>query len=112
MLFRSTMKMKWLRYYSEISIIYLVACIFYLHCKLDGLSDYLHMYYQCLHYDTINVTIILSEVKNIVIEIYNEFFTKYNLGDIGSSQSTETQNESTSKISRGYKLLLNRQKKK
>ena len=77
-----TMKMKWLHYYGEIPIIYLVACVFYPCCKLDGLSDYLHMYYQCLHYDMINVRTILSEVKNIVIKLYNEFSTKYNLGDL------------------------------
>ena len=61
--------------------------------------------------DAINVTTIVREVKNVVIELYNEFYTKYNLSDIGSSQSTEIQNDSTSKISRGYQLLLHRQKK-
>ena len=53
------------------------------------------MYYQCLYYDTVNVRTILSEVKNVVIELYNEFYTKYNLDDIRSSQSTEIQNENT-----------------
>ena len=69
------------------------------------------MYYQCLHYDMVNVRIILSEVKNVIIELYNKFYTKYNLSNIGFSQSTETQSESIGKISRGYQLLLHRQKK-
>ena len=69
------------------------------------------MYYQCLHYDAINVTTTVREVKNVVIELYNEFYTKYNLGDIGSSHYTKTQNESTVKISKWYKILLHRQKK-
>ena len=76
------MKIKQLHYYREIPIIYLVACVFYPRCKLDGLSDFLHTYYQCLHYDAINVTTIVREVKNVVIKLYNEFYAKYNLSDI------------------------------
>ena len=71
----------------------------------------MHTYYQCLHYDTINIGTIPSEVKNVIIELYNEFYTKYNLSDIGFSQFTEIQNDSTGKISRWYQLLLHRQKK-
>ena len=105
------MKRKWLHYYMEIPIIYLVSSAFDPRCKIDGLHDFLRVYYQCLNCDDINVTPIVRNVKNVVIELYNEFYTKYNLDDTGSSQSTEMQNDGTGKISRGYQLLLHRQKK-
>ena len=40
------MKSKWLDYYYNIPIIYLLGIIFYLCCKLDYLFDYLDTYYN------------------------------------------------------------------
>ena len=45
------MKNKWLEHFKIISLIYLVACIFYPRCKLDGLHDYLKAYYDIIQVD-------------------------------------------------------------
>ena len=58
------MKSKWLDYYTNISLIYLLRLVFDLHYKLDSLSDCLKNYYNYLELE-VDVLSIVSNVKSI-----------------------------------------------
>ena len=59
------MKNKWLNYFKIIPLINIVACVFNPRIKLDGLTDYLSMYYGCLNIDEFEIDIdnIINDVK-------------------------------------------------
>ena len=107
------MKNKWLNYFKMIPLINLVACVFDPRIKIDGLTDYLRMYYECLHIDEseINIDNIINDVRKILGELYNEYKMQY--GDVlSSSQPTcQVQSVATGKLSMGDRILLERQKK-
>ncbi|KAK3204242.1 hypothetical protein Dsin_018288 [Dipteronia sinensis] len=44
----NAMKSKWLNYYQEFPNIYLIALCFDPRCRLEGLPEYLTVYYRCL----------------------------------------------------------------
>jgi len=52
------------RNFKIISFIYLVACVFDLRCKLDGLHDYLKAYYETLQVDE-DVYDLFSKIKKL-----------------------------------------------
>ena len=65
-LFESITKIlkKWLNYYRNIPLLYLVATVFYLRFKLEGLKSGLQTYYEFLRIENeINVGKIIDDVK-------------------------------------------------
>ena len=58
------MKSKWLDYYANIPIIYLLGLIFYPRCKLDSLTMCLKNYYNFLDLK-VDVHSIVSNIKSI-----------------------------------------------
>ena len=76
------MRTKWMQYYTKIPIIYLVACVLDPRTKMEGLLDDLNSYYECLHLiETVNIRDIEKEVKDIIVELYNDFCNRYNIVD-------------------------------
>ena len=105
------MRTKWMQYYTKIPIIYLVACVLDPRTKMEGLLDDLNSYYECLHLiETVNIRDIEKEVKDIIVELYNDFCNRYNIvGDSGtSSQVSGMQGKH---LGRGSRNLINRQKR-
>ena len=107
------MKSKWLTYYKHIPFIYLVASIFDPRTKLEGVKDFLTMYYGCLHIEMdLDINLLKGMVSNSIVALYNGYYNRYNTTDIGSSsQFSRVENESGGKMSRGYKMLMSRQKR-
>ena len=69
------MKNKWLEYFKIIPFIYLVVCVFYSRCKLDGLHDYLKAYYDIIQVDE-DVYDLFSKIKKVIYALYNEYIVK------------------------------------
>ena len=107
------MKSKWLTYYKHIPFIYLVASVFDPRTKLEGVKDFLTMYYGCLHIEIdLDINLLKGMVSNSIVALYNDYYNRYNATDIGSSsQFSRVENESEGKMSRGYKMLMSRQKR-
>ena len=69
------MKLKWLHYYRNIPFIYLVASVFDPRTKLEGVKDFLTMYYGCLNIELeVEVNFLKGVVSNSIVELCNEFF--------------------------------------
>ena len=103
------MKNKWLNYFKMIPLINFVACVFDPRIKLDGLTDYLSMYYGCLNIDEFEIDIdnIINDVKRALGELFNEFRMQY--GDVSSSSQPicQVQSVETGKLSVGIVYHLN-----
>ena len=81
-----TMKSKWLTYYEHIPFIYLVAFVFDPRTKLEGVKDFLTMYYGCLHIEMdLDINLLKGMVSNSIVALYNDYYNRYNVTDIGSS---------------------------
>ena len=70
------MKYKWLHYYQNISIIYLLGIIFYSRYKLNYLSDCLDIYYKCLTL-SFDVPALLRDVRQLFYLLYDEYIKFY-----------------------------------
>ena len=70
------MKSKWLDYYANIPIIYLLGIIFYPSCKLDYLTMCLENYYSFLDLE-VDVNSIVSNVKFMFYSLYDEYVKFY-----------------------------------
>ena len=71
-------KSKWLEYYKTIPTIYLLTLIFFLHCKIENLAEYLDGYYKYLGL-TLDVSTFMKDTKKLFFELYDEY------GKYGSS---------------------------
>ena len=71
------MKSKWLYYYQNISVIYLLGLIFYSRCKLDYLSDYLETYYKYLAL-TFDVFALVRNVRQLFYPLHDGY-AKFNV---------------------------------
>ena len=72
------MKSKWLDYYANIPIIYLIGIIFYLRCKLDFLTMCLENNYSFLDLE-VDVDSIVSNIKSMFYSLYDEYVKFYGL---------------------------------
>ena len=70
------MKSKWLDYYANIPIIYLLGLIFDPHCKLDMMATYLKNYYSFLEL-VVDAPSLVSHVKSTFYSLYDEYFKFY-----------------------------------
>jgi len=109
---------KWLSYFKNIPPLYLVAIVFDPRCKIDVLCDYLTIYYEVLNLDVednVNINVVMHEVKQNIMQLYNEFVQV-------SSSSTSTSTSSHSNIQQfptqrvsgvgvAQQVLLQRQKR-
>ena len=104
-----TVKMqKWLNYYKNIPLLYLVAIVFYPKFKLEGLKSRLQIYYEFLGIENeINVGTIIDGVQKDLIDLFNDYISRYNLQAVGQSSSEPV----TSNLSMGDRWLLQRNKK-
>ena len=84
----NVMLKKWLNYYKNISLLYLVTIIFYPKFKLEGFKSGLQIYYEFLGIkNEINVGKIIDDVKKDLIDLFNDYISRYNLLVIGQSSS-------------------------
>ena len=104
------MRNKWINYYAEIPIIYLVASVLDPRCKLDGLGDYLHAYYKYLNLST-DIAFRQNEVKDVITELYKQFATKFRVGGDDTSHSQSSSSHMESRRGKGSQLLSIRTKK-
>ncbi|KAK3229790.1 hypothetical protein Dsin_001671 [Dipteronia sinensis] len=112
----ATMKTKWLNYYEEIPIIYLLASCFDPRFKLECLQDYLTHYYNSLgkEVDTLNYC---NSVKTLLYELYDEYLKIYGPSlNISVSQPQPTSDGTTSSLrfklkGLGERLFSDRAKK-
>ena len=72
------MKSKWLDYYANISIIYLLGIIFYPRCKLDSLTMCLKNYYSFLDLE-VDLNNIVFNIKSTFYSLYDEYVKFYGL---------------------------------
>ena len=70
------MKSKWLDYYANIPIIYLLGLIFDPRCKLDSLTMCLENYYNFLDLE-VDINSIVSNVKSTFYLLYDEYIKFY-----------------------------------
>ena len=100
---------KWLSYYQNIPMIYLIAFVFDPRCKLEGIKDYLQVYYDCLGQNNFDVNRIHDDVKGVFYHLYEEYAKIYGINlDL---HETPIERSSSLKISRGYAILANKRKK-
>ena len=81
------MKIKWLNYFKFIPLINLVAYIFYPRIKIDGLYDYLSIYYGCLGLmddNDIDIELMINNVSKILVDLFNEYKDNVNIGSSSS----------------------------
>lgn len=73
----AVMKAKWLEYYRNIPVIYMIALCFDPRCKLNGLLDFLTSYYQCLRLNDVQVVSVYDDVKDLFYQLHNEYLRLY-----------------------------------
>ena len=74
---------KWLYYYKSIPLLYLVVRVFYPRFKLEGLESGLQTFYEFLGIENeINVGKIIDDVKKDLIDLFNDYISRYNLQSI------------------------------
>ena len=97
----TSMRDKWLKYYREIPSLNLLACVFDLRTKFDGLYDYLIAYYDLLHLsDSINVPSIISNSRKDIENLYDEYYRLHeHLVPQGTESSLQNDMLSTSTLS-------------
>ena len=77
----TAMKVKWLNYFREIPLLYLIAAVFDPRFKLEGLSSALQAYYSYLGIlNEIDITRIIVRLRIGLIELFNDYIVRYNLG--------------------------------
>ncbi|KAK3194332.1 hypothetical protein Dsin_025642 [Dipteronia sinensis] len=92
----AAMKTKWLNYYEEIPIIYLLASCFDPRFKLECLQDYLTHYYNSLGIE-VDILNYCNSVKTLLYELYDEYLKIYGLSlNISVSQPQPTSDGTTS----------------
>ena len=108
------MKLKSLNYFKNIPLINLVAYVFDPICKLDGLNDYLSVYYGCWNIiddNKIDINLIINQVRRILIELFEQFRQYVQIPTSTSSSfsisSSQIQVE-PSKISINDRVLIQR----
>ena len=106
----TVMKVKWLNYFREIPLLYLIAAVFDPRFKLEGLNGGLQAYYGYLGIlDEIDITRIMTKLRNDLIELFNDYIVRYKLGTLGESSSSEPVIQT--RLSAGDRWLLQRNKK-
>lgn len=100
------MKEKWLKYYKNIPMIYLVTAVFDPRLKLDGLSDLLTIYYDCL---CVNLTQENINVPNIVQQVNTEIGKLLSTFQSSASSSSTAPSPSPSSTSSSSSLSLAQQ---
>ena len=106
----TVMKVKWLNYFREIPLLYLIAAVFDPRFKLEGLNGGLQAYYGYLGIlDDIDITSIMTKLRNDLIILFNDYIVRYNLGTLGQSSSSEPVIQT--RLSAGDRWLLQRNKK-
>ena len=86
----TAMKVKWLNYFREIPLLYFIAAVFDPRFKLEGLSGGLQAYYGYLGIlAEIDITRIMTKLRNDLIDLFNDYIIRYNLGTLGESSSSE-----------------------
>ena len=104
----TVMLQKWLNCYKNIPSLYLVAIIFYPKFKLEGLKSGLQTYYEFLRIENeINIGTIIDGVQKDLIDLFNDYISRYNLQSVGQYNSDHV----PSSLSIGDRWLLLRNKK-
>ena len=102
------MKAKWCDYFTNSPIIYLLSSVFDPR-KLDGLKDYLEMYYTCLDLK-VDIAPLCINVRTLFVELYDDYARIYG---INFEQSDPLSKLPLSSLPKGYQLLaLKREKRK
>ena len=102
----NVMKSKWLDYYANIPIIYLLRLIFDLCCKLDSLIMCLENYYNFLDLE-VDVHSIVSNVTSIFFSLYDEYVKFYSPNLIVYVQHVlQAKPHSSTQIGKGYQLFF------
>ena len=105
------MKSKWLDYYQNIPIIYLLGIMFYPRCKLDYLFDCLDTYYKCLAipFDVLGLII---DVKKLFYSLNEEYAKFYGHSlNINIEQDALSVQAPTSQVGKDYQILFQKTKR-
>ena len=105
------MKSKWLDYYANFSLIYLLRLVFDSRCKLDSLSICLENYYNYLDLE-VDVHNIVLNIKSTFFSLYDEYFKFYcpNL-NVNIQQNVLTSKPPSTQMGKGYQFLFQKNKK-
>ena len=76
----SVIMQKWLNYYKNIQLLYLIAIFFDPKFKLEGLKSGLLTYYELVGIENeFNVGKIIDDMKKDLIDLFNNYISRYNL---------------------------------
>ena len=96
------MKTKLRDCFTNILVIYLLASVFYPCCKLDGLKNYLDVYYTCLNLK-VNTAVLCINIRTLFVELYDSFAKSFGISVEQSGTPYEV--PSSSSLLKGYQLL-------
>ena len=101
-------KSKWLDYYQNIPVMYLLRIIFYPRCKLNYFSNCLETYYKYLAL-SFDVPVLVSDIRKLIYSLYDEYAKFYDQSlNINIEQNVHSAEAPTSRIGKGYQLLFQR----
>ena len=102
------MKKKWCQYYKNIPLINQVATVFDPRSRLNGVKDYLEIYYEYLNLDDpVDIDKIISDLRSCISKLYDEYFKQF--AENSPIEESEVQ-QSTGIMSRGQLLLMRKKK--
>ena len=104
-----SMRQKWIYYYKYILLFYLVAFVLDPRFKIEDLENVLQNYYKLLNDSSIIVSSIVDNVRRTLIELYNDYVSRYNIRIDDTTQSIESIEQSKLPASRSW--LMQRSKK-
>ena len=102
------MKKKLCQYYKYIPLINQLAIVFYPRSRLNGVKDYLEIYYDCLNLnEAVDIDKIISDFWSSISKLYDEYYKQF----VENSPIEESEvQQSTGIISRGQLLLMQKKK--
>ena len=84
-----SMRQKWIYYYKDIPLLYLVVFILDPKSKIEDLENILQNYYKLLNDSSIIVSSIVDNVRRTLIVLYNDYVSRYNIRIDDTTQPIE-----------------------
>ena len=83
------MRQKWISYYKDIPLLQLIAFVLDPRFKIEDLENVLQNYYKLLNDSSIIVSSIVDNVRRTLIELYNDYVSRYNIRIDDTTQPIE-----------------------
>ncbi|KAL5844173.1 hypothetical protein ACOSQ4_010131 [Xanthoceras sorbifolium] len=71
------MRDRWINYYRDIPVIYIVASVFDPRNKLNSLYEFFTLYYQSLRITNIDISGLYNNIRNLFYSMYDEYRSAY-----------------------------------